>query len=189
MITQSKIRITSLAITFLLVGFPMRSWGQAPGVGVGSIGGELEGAMVVEGRILCDGCSLEEVRKTQPSLLNLYEFSRGQKHLVIKVDEANSAARWEAIVGLSHQVTVRAKDKVWKTLTAEENLFRKVELVGILSSTRTLNVDHVKVGGINISALEDSAGIEQVMAVKDIQKAALLEGITNLQAMTATRYA
>ena len=154
--TQNIVRIASLAITLLCAGFYTQAWGQAaaPGAGVGAVGGELRGPMVVEGRILCVDCSRDEVRKDQPKLFNLYEFSHGKQHLVMKVDEANSAARWENIVGLSQQVTVRANDKVWKRLTAEENLFRKVELIGRLSSTRTFDVSQVKVGGIKISALK-----------------------------------
>ena len=112
--------------------------------------------MVVTGRILCVDCTRDEVRKTQPHLLNLYELSHDREHLVMKIDEASTAAHWEAVVGLSHQVTVRASDKVWQALSAEENLFQKVELVGILSNTRTLDVNRVKVNGINISALEDA---------------------------------
>lgn len=156
MMTRSAVFIAGLGITFVLAGFNTPTWGQAaPGVGVGSIGGELEGSMVVKGRIICVGCSLEEVRKAQPSLLNLYEFSHEQEHVVIKLDEANSAARWEAIVGLSHRVTMRVPDKVWQRLTAEENLFKQVEIRGILSSTRTLDAAQVKIGGIAISAREN----------------------------------
>ena len=157
MMTQSKLFIAGLGITLLVGGLHASVWGQVPGAGrVGPLSGGVEGSqgedsMGLKGRIICVGCSRDDVRKNQPNLLNLYEFTREQEHMVIKIDEASTAARWEAIAGLSHQITVRVQDKVWQQLTSEDNLFKQIEMIGILSSSRTFDVARVKISGITVS--------------------------------------
>jgi hypothetical protein len=55
--------------------------------------------------------------------------------------------RWESIVGLSHQLHGRAPDAVLEELTAEENLFKLLTITGLLRSSRTLDIESVKVEG------------------------------------------
>jgi hypothetical protein len=40
---------------------------------------------------------------------------------------------------------VRAEDKLFQQLTAEQNLFKEVEVIGLLRNTRTLDMFSVKV--------------------------------------------
>jgi hypothetical protein len=42
---------------------------------------------------------------------------------------------------------VRAKDELFQHLTAEQNLFKEVEITGLLRNTRTLEMFSVKVSG------------------------------------------
>jgi hypothetical protein len=42
---------------------------------------------------------------------------------------------------------VRAKDSIFGKLTAEENLFKEVEITGILSNSRTLDIGNITVLG------------------------------------------
>jgi hypothetical protein len=45
------------------------------------------------------------------------------------------------------QIRVRAEDKLFRQLAAEQNLFKEVEVTGLLRNTRTLDMFSVKVSG------------------------------------------
>jgi len=51
------------------------------------------------------------------------------------------------LVGLSHQLSARAPDRVFEELMAEENLFKQVEVTGLLRSNRTFDISQVRVMG------------------------------------------
>jgi hypothetical protein len=132
---------TGLGIVVLMAGFGSSAWGQvtvpAPSTGVVPaplpFGGELEGPLILKGTILCAECTLEEVRAAHPEPTDLYQLNHNRGQLVLRVETAEDAARWQAIAGVSHQIWVRAEDRVWQALTAEENLFKDVRLAGFLS--------------------------------------------------------
>ncbi len=153
---------TGLGVTLLLVGITTSVWGQVEGGGF-PFGGELRGLTQLQGSVVCVGCSLEEVQAVRPHLTGLYELRHEQGRVVMKVDTINERARWEDILGLSHQITVRAQARLFQKLTAEENLFREVEIVGLLRNTRTLDIGDVTVLGPSI-AEQAYAGGEQTQA-------------------------
>jgi hypothetical protein len=138
---------------FLLAGLATGAWSQVPTPTAPTtgptvpFGGELEGAMSVKGSVVCVDCTVEEVRQTRSGLTDLYELTHEKGQVVMKVDSVNNAFRWETLVGLSHQVSVRASDNVWQKLTAEENLFKEIGLGGILSKTRTFDIGEVTTTG------------------------------------------
>jgi hypothetical protein len=73
----------------------------------------------------------------------------------MQVDMINERARWESILGLSDRISVRAHDALFQRLTAEENLFKEVAIVGLLRNTRTLDIGDVVVfgpGGVIVGA-------------------------------------
>jgi len=116
----------------------------------GSFEGELRGITQFTARVVCVGCDLAEARQAQPNLNRLYQLNYEQGQIVMQVESFSDSAehrRWESIVGLSHQLHARATDSVFKELTAEENLFRPVTVTGLLRSTRTLDIDSVKLEG------------------------------------------
>jgi hypothetical protein len=55
--------------------------------------------------------------------------------------------RWEAIAGLSHKLAARAPERVLDELTAEENLFKEVIVLGLLRSTNTFDISSVRFTG------------------------------------------
>ena len=120
---------TGLGVTLLLAGVTTSAWGQVGGGGL-PFGGELRGITQLRGSVVCVGCSLEEVQAARPHLTGLYEFRHEQGRVVMEVDTINERARWENILGLSHQLAVRAQDRLFQKLTAEENLFKEVEITG-----------------------------------------------------------
>jgi hypothetical protein len=119
----------------------------------GSFGGELRGITQFTGRIVCIGCSLQEARKAQPQLTNLYQLSPAtsrQGPVVMQVEtfpDPHERRRWESIVGLSHLLQMRATEQVFKELTAEENLFKTLTVTGLLRSTSVLDISRVEVNG------------------------------------------
>jgi hypothetical protein len=140
----------SMAAALLSLGIVAGVQGQGPSGVPGSFGGELRGITQFTGRVVCVGCNLEETRQAQPNLSDLYQLNYEQGRVVMQVDSFSDSAehrRWESIVGLSHQLHARATDEVLKALTAEENLFKPMTVTGLLRSTRTLDIDSVKVEG------------------------------------------
>ncbi len=162
MATVSKTIRTGLGVTLLLAGVTTSAWGQVGGGGP-SFGGELRGITQFRGSVVCVGCSLEEVQAARPHLTDLYELRHEQGRVVMEVDTINERARWENILGLSHRVAARAPDRLFQRLTAEENLFREVEIVGLLRNTRTLDIGDVTIFGPSIAEQAHAAG-EQTQA-------------------------
>src|SRR5262245_34852376 len=162
MATVGKTIRTSLGATLLLAGVTTSAWGQVGGGGL-PFGGELRGITQLRGSVVCVGCSLEEVQAARPYLTGLYEFRHAQERVVMEVDTINERARWEDILGLSHRIVVRAPDRLFQRLTAEENLFREVEIVGLLRNTRTLDIGNVTIFGPSVAEQAPAVG-EQTQA-------------------------
>ena len=133
----------------LLHGFTSVAWSQVAGGGR-SFGGELRGITQFTGEVVCVGCSLEEAQKVRARSGDLYLLKHQEGQVVLSVDafqDAAEHARWQSIVGLSHQLTVRAPERVFHELTAEANLFKKVIVTGLLRSDRTFDINSVQVSG------------------------------------------
>lgn len=150
MINKGKIFGALLVTGAILMSFMGKVESQEPR---GSFGGELRGITQFTGQVVCAGCSLQEARKAQPQLTNLYQLShvnpeQGQVVMRVKTfSDPHERMRWESIVGPSHQLQIRVTDQVFKELTAEENLFRELTVIGLLRSTKVLDIDSVKVSG------------------------------------------
>ena len=119
--------------------------GQVATGGGFSFGGELRGAVLIRGKVVCAGCTLDEVRKGQPDERGLFQLRHRQGQLVMKVNEVNDS-RW-SYLNSSSPLWVRAKDSVFQQLTAEENLMKDVEITGLLNNARTLDIFAVTVHG------------------------------------------
>jgi hypothetical protein len=89
----------------------------------------------------------------------------------MKIDTIDERARWESILGLSDRISVRAPDSLFRELTAEENLFKEVEIVGLLRNTRTLDIGDITVLGPSIAEQAYLAG-EETRAAADRAEAA-----------------
>lgn len=121
--------------------------------GPGSFGGELRGITRVKGHVVYVACTLKEAKAANPAgQAQLYEFAHGQQRAVFQVtginevagvQDPNEAARWQAITGLHQQVPVRMEARLWRELTAEENLHKEVELIALLRSDSVLDVSQI----------------------------------------------
>jgi hypothetical protein len=143
-----KMMRSSAAATLLLAG--LASGAQAfSGAGSGSgtgIGGGGRFPLRLTGTVVCTSCSLDEARKTQPNTHHLYQFSHKNGQMVVEVKMVNNSNRWGALTW-PPRLWVRAEDKVFQQLTTDQNVAKDVEIRGILSNSRTLDVFEVDVRG------------------------------------------
>jgi hypothetical protein len=109
-------------------------------------GRDARGGVHITGSVICAKCDLNEVRSTQASADQLYQFTHAQGSLVIRVWTVNDAPSWRYF-GWPSEIAVRARDEVFQQLIAEENLFKGVELEGALSTTRALDIFAVRITG------------------------------------------
>jgi hypothetical protein len=115
---------------------------QVPG-NTGSVGGESRGITFFRGTIVCAGCSLEAAQAANPHLGHLYAFNSDHGQVVLNMDDADERMWWETTTGLSDRVWLRGPDQVLSSLLAEENLFKKVEVAGLLRKEGVFDVGSV----------------------------------------------
>ena len=146
MVTFRKTLKSSMAAVLMMAGIATVAKGQVPGGVLGSFGGELRGALQITGTVVCAGCSLEEARQGQPHGSKLYQLTHRQGQMVLEVNQVNNSQRWMSIVW-PPRIWVRGQDSLFAQLTAEENLFKEVEITGLLNNTRTLDIFAVTIHG------------------------------------------
>jgi hypothetical protein len=127
------------------VGTASLSYSFVGGLGTG-VGGSVRTPLHIHGSVVCTGCSLEEVRRAQPREHDFYQFSHKNGQLIFKVTSVDNKATFDALAW-PPRLWVRAADETLRKLSAEENLFKPIGITGMLSSTRTLDIAEVEVGG------------------------------------------
>ena len=138
MVFVSKALRTSMTATLLLAGITVGAQGDIGAVG-SSFGPDGAGTVQIRGKVLCLACSLDEVRRTQPSEPALYQLSYKQGQLVMQVNWVSTTTRWQRVVW-PPRVWVRGEPGLMQQLSAEANLFKDIEMTGILSNTRTFDI-------------------------------------------------
>jgi len=159
--TIKNILWTSSVATALLLAMTASAFAQATGgggPGAGMPGGAHRGLLKLQGTIVCAGCSLEEAQKAHPELNNLYEFRHDRGSVVLEVSAVNNSnagdstpdqevsGRW-ADIAKPPQLAVRAQDNVYQQLTDPANRMKKVEITGLLHTTRTLDIQDITILG------------------------------------------
>lgn len=86
-----------------------------------------------------------EARRAQPEERKLYQLSYNQGQVVMKISMVNNSALFD-VIGGSLRLSVRAPESMLRQLGAEENLFKEMEITGVLH-TRTIDVASITVGG------------------------------------------
>src|SRR5438477_9938308 len=147
MATVSKSVRASIGVVLLLASLSPSVYGRMHGRGIFPFAGEFRGLTRIKGSVVCVGCSLEEAQKVQAGAGRVYELKHTEgQQVVLRVDWVDDAVYWENIT-LDHQLWVRAPDNLWRELTAEENLFKKLEISGFLHSDRTFDLASIIVSG------------------------------------------
>lgn len=136
-------RMFAVAFVLSFGGFLTHAYAQVPGVGGGTFGGEVRGVTHLKGTVVCVGCTLEEAQGAQPQMRHLYQLVHTQGQLVMAVQEVNRSTMWEI---WPHTLSIRTPNHLFQQLTAEANLFKNVELLGLLSrGGRTFDLFQVAV--------------------------------------------
>jgi hypothetical protein len=146
MTTFSKRISINVAVALLVAGLTTSAHGQVPGGGFSPFGGESRGMTQFAGKVVCVGCSLEEVQKAHPHQHDLYLLRHRQGQVVMEVDTVSERPLW-SYLAWPPRLWVRADDKLFAQLTAEKNLFKEIGITGLLRNTRTLDVFDIIVRG------------------------------------------
>jgi len=99
----------------------------------------------LRGHVLCAGCTLEDLRATPPvSPARLYQLTHRRGPVVLHVRPEGATLPYR-------RLWLKGGDQVFETLTAEETLFREVEVAGLLReylpTAGTLDLASVRVLG------------------------------------------
>ena len=136
-----------VAAALLLVSMTTGARAQVvPGGGLGSFGGESRGTTLLMGKVVCAGCSLEEVQKAHPNQYNFYQLTHRKGQVVMAVETVSDPQVWSDFA-FPPRIWVRGQDEIFAQLTDEQNLFKEVEITGLLSNARTLDMFGVTVNG------------------------------------------
>ena len=134
--TISKtLKASSVAAALITAGIPPLAQGR-----------DARGALHITGSVVCAQCNLEEIRPSQSDQGQLYQFIHERGTVVVRVRSVNDALTWRYF-GWPSEIQVRAQDEVFGKLTAEENLFKEVEINGALSTTKALDIFDVTIHG------------------------------------------
>jgi hypothetical protein len=136
---------TGLAAALLLTGLTTAAQGFVPSGGGLSFGVGGRSITLIKGTVLCAGCTVEEVCHARPQERKLYQLSHKRGQIVLQIHSINGSQMWATPD--SPRLSVRAKDSVFGQLTAEETLRKEVEITGLLSNTRSLDIFTVTIKG------------------------------------------
>jgi hypothetical protein len=118
---------------------------QGAGRGAASTpAGQLEHQISVEGRIICVGCRLEDVRKQHPQARSLYQLTYQQGRLVMQIEDVGDLRQWQRDT-LSDTLHIRAADEVLSELTDAQTVQKDVTLAGRLGSDHVFDVTGIRV--------------------------------------------
>ncbi len=113
----------------------------------GPTGGESRSMLQLQGSVVCAACSLDEVTEADRfSGKKFYELTHRKGQIVMNLEAVSETRRWNTSLG-PRRFSVRAQDSVFAQLMAEENLFKAVEITGVLRNTRTLDIAAVTIHG------------------------------------------
>jgi hypothetical protein len=139
----------AVVLGLLLGGLPLRSYGQVAGGGLGAFGGGGRGLIHITARVVCSACNLDEAHQMLPNDAVFYQLQHQQGSAVIQVERVNDIAGFRSFAWPT-TLQVRSQGSLFRTLAAEGNRTREVELIGFLSGVRTLNMYEVRISGVTV---------------------------------------
>lgn len=81
-----------------------------------------------------------------PTGIIFTNLTPNQERVVMEVSQIDDPQLW-SYFAWPQQTRVRTEDKLFRQLTAEQNLFKEVEIAGLLRNTRILDMFSVTVSG------------------------------------------
>ena len=138
-----KTILIGVAASFMLAGITTGTQGfVGPGSSL-SVMGESRGLTQFRARLICVECSLDEVQKTQPDKRMLIELRHNQGRVVMQMTWINEGSVCSHI--MVPRMLVRAQPGLFQQLMAEENMFKEVEILGVINRSRTLDMSIVAI--------------------------------------------
>jgi hypothetical protein len=111
----------------------------------GAVLNRLEGVRL-KGVIACAECSLSELRAAQSDNRRFVQLTHEQGEVVIELNWISDTLWWNHLT--VPQLRVQSGGGVFERLTAEENLFKEIEITGIPDSgSQTLRISMVTIHG------------------------------------------
>ncbi len=135
----------SVAAAFLLTNVSSSTQGDVSNGG-SSFGPPGTDLIRIRGAVVCTGCALDEIRKLYPSESTFYKLSQRRGRLLSRWNWTSNTVRWYRM-GWPPQLWVRGYEHLLQQLTAEANLLTEMEIEGVLSNTRTLDVTGITLSG------------------------------------------
>ena len=132
---------TGLAVALMLTGLTVSAHGF---MGLSPWQPGIPGRLIqLRGTVVCTGCTLTEARRLQHDKYGnrLYQVTSRQGQLVLDI-HAVSNPRWFDYVTLP-QISLRGEEGLLQPLSAPETQTKNVELTGLLTAPRTLEVSAV----------------------------------------------
>lgn len=132
---------TGLAVALMLTGITASAHGF---MGFSPWQPSIPGRLIqLRGTVVCTGCTLAEARRLQHNKYSndLYQVTSQQGQLVLAV-HAVSNPRWYDDVTFP-QFSLRGEEGLLQPLSAPESQSKEVELTGLLTAPRTLDVSAV----------------------------------------------
>jgi len=138
MTTLSKTIRTGVAAALLLAGV---STGAQAFMGIGGFPTQENHGLTLKGSVVCTGCSLADAYNMKSDNARFYQLSSNQGRMVLKVE--GESALWNRLA--SQQIWVRAESHLLQKLAAKENQAKTIEITGIVSNARTMDVNSVAI--------------------------------------------
>ncbi len=134
---------TGLAVALMLTGITANAHGF---MGFSPWRPGIPGRLIqLRGTVVCTGCTLTEARRLQHDKYSnrLYHVTSQQGQLVLDI-HAVSNPRWFDDVTFP-QISLRGEEGLLQPLSAAETQAKEVELTGLLTAPRTLDVSAVEI--------------------------------------------
>src|SRR5882672_11112708 len=141
MVRSFRIATTGLAVAFLFTGLTASAFGFV-GLSPWQTGSP-ERLIQLSGTVVCTRCTLTEARQLQHDTYgnHLYQVTSPQGRLVLNI-HAVSNPRWFDDVTVP-QFSLRGEEGLLQPLSAAETQAKEVELTGLLTAPRILDVSAV----------------------------------------------
>jgi hypothetical protein len=114
----------------------------------GGVGGSVRSMIQFTGTIMCVDCDLADLEQIRPGIEgNFYQLNYEGQQLVINITKvAGQENGWRAIVWPPN-LYIRTKPSTFQKLVAEENLFKTIEVTGLVRGTRRLDIMDIVIQG------------------------------------------
>ncbi len=107
----------------------------------GGFGGSVRSMIQFTGTIMCVDCNLADFEQIRPGIEgDFYELNYEGQRLVINITAIVGQENGWGAIAWPPSLYVRTKPSNFQKLVAEENLFKTIEVTGLIRGTRRLDI-------------------------------------------------